>query len=47
MELAYIVRAGIGPQIPPLPGERRRRCRGCGFVSIFIPLRNSLPSLMV
>ena len=39
MQLAYLVKAGVGPKIPELPKEKRRRCRRCGFVNIFVPLR--------
>jgi hypothetical protein len=41
MQLVYLVKAGSGPRIPPLEDEVRRRCRGCGFVNVFVPLRNS------
>ena len=39
MQLVCLVKAGSGPKIPPIKDEQRRRCRGCGFVNIFLPLR--------
>jgi hypothetical protein len=41
MQLVVLVKAGVGPKIPPMAEEQRRRCRGCGFVNIFLPLRES------